>query len=77
MLNYISEGCLILFRQIEQRLVQQHGVELVLQVVGQLPDDHLKLSAGKFGICIRESDSLTSLSSQLDGLRDTVRVRLL
>ncbi len=44
MLNDLSESGFIFASEIEQRLVKDHRVELAFQIVGQLPDDHLKLS---------------------------------
>src|SRR5207237_117187 len=68
---------LVLLCQLEQRLGQERSVEPFLQIVGQLPYDRLKLSAGQLGICICDVDSLVSFSAQLEGLRDAVRERLL
>ena len=73
MLNDLRKCVLVLLCQLEQRLREEHGVEFLLQIVGQLPQNCLKLGAGQFGICVGFIDAFASLPTQLEGLRDAVR----
>src|SRR5690242_4847140 len=74
--NDFGKGCFVFLGEIEQRLVQDHSVELTFQIVGQLPDDHLKLSPSHVRVCLRSLNSLAALAAELDRARDAVVISL-
>ena len=72
MLDGFGKGFLVLLRKHQQRFGEHCGIELFLQIIGQLPHGRLKLGAGQFGVSIGSINALAAFAAHLESLRNAV-----